>query len=58
MKGMCLKNTNKADARRAWQTVMTKYPHSDAAAQAKEQLRAMGVSTSTTAAPPKKKTPR
>jgi TolA-binding protein len=52
MKGMSLKNTNKTEARRAWQTLITKYPRSDAAAQAREQLRAMGVSTTTTAAPP------
>jgi TolA-binding protein len=55
MKGMSLKNTNKPEARRAWTTLITKYPHSDAAAQAREQLRAMGVSTTTTATPPKRK---
>ncbi|HKD08593.1 MAG TPA: tetratricopeptide repeat protein [Bryobacteraceae bacterium] len=55
MKGMSLKGTNKPEARRAWQAVITKYPRSEAASQAREQLRAMGVSTSTTATPPKRK---
>ncbi len=55
MKGMALKNTNKPEARRAWQALITKYPRSDVAAQAREQLRAMGVTTTTTATPPKRK---
>jgi len=55
MKGMSLKNTNKSEARRTWQALITKYPRSDAAAQAREQLRAMGVSTTTNASPATKR---
>jgi len=42
MKGMALKSTNKTGAIAAWRAVVSKYGHSDAAAQAKEQLRAVG----------------
>ena len=51
MKGMSLKNTNKAGAVQAWRLLIAKYPHSDSAAQAKEQLRAMGVSVTAAASP-------
>ncbi|MDE3195474.1 MAG: tetratricopeptide repeat protein, partial [Acidobacteriota bacterium] len=44
MKGMALKNINKTGAIQAWRTLISKYPNSDLAAQAKEQLRAIGVS--------------
>lgn len=52
MKGMSLKNTSKAGAIQAWRALIAKYPHSDSAAQAKEQLRAMGVSVTAAAATP------
>ena len=52
MKGMSLKNTNKSGAIQAWRALIAKYPRSDSAAQAKEQLRAMGVSVTAGAAPP------
>ena len=57
MKGMSLKNTNKLDAVKTWRALIAKYPHSDAAAQAKEQLRAAGVSATATA-PAGKRKPR
>jgi len=42
MKGMALKNTNRTAAIAAWRKVYTSFPTSDAAAQAKEQLHAIG----------------
>ncbi len=54
LKGMALKSTNKTAAQVAWRAVIAKYPHSDSAAQAKEQLRASGASV-TTPTPPKHK---
>jgi TolA-binding protein len=57
MKGMALKTTNKAGAIAAWRKVIATYPHSDAAAQAKEQLRAAGVSATAAAPAPKKRPP-
>ena len=57
MKGMSFKNTNRTEASRTWKALITKYPRSDAAAQAREQLRAMGVSTTTAATPPPKRKP-
>lgn len=54
MKGMSLKSTNKTGAIAAWRQIIAKYPHSDAAAQAKEQLRAAGV-TAAAPAPAKNK---
>jgi TolA-binding protein len=47
MKGMSLKNTNKTSAIQTWRQLIAKYPHSDSAAQAKEQLRALGVPLTT-----------
>jgi tol-pal system protein YbgF len=45
MKGMALKLGGKRDAAATvWKTLSRKYPHSDAAKQAAEQLRAMGLS--------------
>jgi tol-pal system protein YbgF len=45
MKGMALKLGGKRDAAATvWKTLSRKYPHSDAAKQAGEQLRAMGLS--------------
>jgi TolA-binding protein len=41
MKGMSLKDTNRTEAARAWQTVRTRFPQSSAAADAAEQLRAI-----------------
>jgi len=52
MKGMSLKNTNKSGAIQAWRALIAKYPRSDSAAQAKEQLRAMGVSVTAGAPTP------
>jgi TolA-binding protein len=54
LKGMALKDTNKLAAQAAWRAVVTKYPHSDEAAQAKERLRASGA-TVAAPAPGKKK---
>lgn len=55
MKGMALKNTNKTAAIATWRQVIAKYPRSDAAAQAKEQLRASGVTAAPTPPPAAKK---
>ncbi len=55
MKGMSLKSTNKTGAIAAWRQIIAKYPHSDAAAQAKEQLRAAGVAAAAPAPAKKKK---
>jgi len=55
MKGMALKNTNKTSAIATWRQVVAKYPHSDSAAQAKEQLRALGVPVTAAPAPVKRK---
>jgi tol-pal system protein YbgF len=45
MKGMALKLGHKPDAAATvWRTLVRKYPHSDAAKQAAEQLRAIGLS--------------
>lgn len=50
MKGMSLKTTNKTSAIATWRQLIAKYPHSDSAAQAKEQLRALGVPVTAAAA--------
>jgi len=44
LKGMALKNTSKTDAAKTWRALIAKFPKSDSAAQAKEQLRALGLS--------------
>jgi TolA-binding protein len=55
MKGMALRTVNKPLAIATWRKVIAKYPASDDAAQAKEQLRAIGA-TVAPAPPAKKKT--
>jgi TolA-binding protein len=45
MKGKALKLSGQRDAAaKVWKTLYAKYPHSDAAKNAAEQLRAMGLS--------------
>ncbi|HVW84277.1 MAG TPA: tetratricopeptide repeat protein [Bryobacteraceae bacterium] len=44
MKGMALKATRRTEAVKTFQALVAKYPRSDSASQAKEQLRALGVS--------------
>jgi tol-pal system protein YbgF len=51
LKGMSLKNTNKTEAAKAWRAVIAKYPKSDSAAQAKEQLRALGLTVAGPSSP-------
>jgi TolA-binding protein len=51
MKGMAQKSTNKTAAIATFRQLVSKYPRTDAAAQAKEQLRAMGVTVSAAATP-------
>jgi TolA-binding protein len=53
MKGMALRNISKTQAIAAWRKVIEKYPNSDSAANAKQQLHAIGATAS--AAPPAKK---
>ncbi len=53
MKGMALKSTNKTQATAAWRAVISKYPGSDAAKQAKNQLTAIGAPVA--AAPARKR---
>lgn len=49
MKGMALRSAGMRDAAiTVWRTLIRKYPKSDAATQAREQLRALGVSPTTT----------
>jgi TolA-binding protein len=55
MKGMALKSTNRTGAIAAWRQLIAKYPRSDEAAKAKEQLRAAGVTASAAPAGTKKK---
>jgi TolA-binding protein len=43
LKGMSLKNTSKTDAIKTWRLLISKYPKTDSAAHAKEQLTALGV---------------
>jgi len=56
MKGMALKNTNKTSAIATWRALIAKYPHSDEAAKAKEQLRALGAPMTPPTATAKRKT--
>ena len=55
LKGMSLKGTKPAEAVKAWREIIKRYPHTDSEAQAKEQLRAMGVSLTTAATPARRK---
>jgi TolA-binding protein len=49
LKGMAQKSTSKTDAIKTWRLLIAKFPKSSSAADAKEQLRALGVSAT---APP------
>jgi tol-pal system protein YbgF len=56
MKGMALKNLLRNDAAAdQFRSVISKYPHSDRAPEAREQLRAMGLSAGPAATPARKK---
>jgi TolA-binding protein len=55
MKGMSLKPTNKLEAIRTWRELIKKYPTTDASAQAKRQLVALGVPVTTPTAATKRK---
>ncbi len=58
LKGMALKNTSKTDAIKTWRALIAKFPKSDSAAQAKEQLRALGVTITTPPVTTAKRRPR
>ncbi|MDE3195475.1 MAG: outer membrane protein assembly factor BamD [Acidobacteriota bacterium] len=42
-KGMAQVKVSKAEAKRTWQTLVAKFPHSDAATKAKQEARAVGI---------------
>jgi len=56
MKGMSLKGTRPTEAIKTWRELIKKYPGTDSAGQAKEQLRALGVPVNPPAATAKRKT--